>query len=97
VTGSARIAANVDREDRLLAGLTARQLVILATAALVAWVLAALARAVLPLPAALGLGWAVLVVGLALSLGRRDGMSLDRLLLAAIRQRRSPRRMVPAP
>jgi hypothetical protein len=53
----------VDREDRLLAGLTARQLAILAVAGLVAWVLVAVARVVLPLPVALGLGWAILVVG----------------------------------
>ncbi len=93
----ARIPANVDREDRLLAGLTARQLAILAAAGLLAWVLVLLARAVLPLPAAIGLGWVVLLVGLALALGRRDGLSLDRLLLAAAAQRRAPRRMVPAP
>ncbi len=41
----ARIPANVDREDRLLAGLTARQLAILAAAGLLAWVLVLLARA----------------------------------------------------
>lgn len=91
------IPANIDREDRLVAGLTARQLAILAVAALGAWVLVALVRAVLPLPVALGLGWAVLAVGLALALGRRDGLSLDRLLLAAIGQHRAPRRMVMAP
>jgi Ca2+-binding RTX toxin-like protein len=38
VTGRVRIPADVDREDRLLAGLSARQLAILGTAAVVLWV-----------------------------------------------------------
>ncbi|HZD68335.1 MAG TPA: PrgI family protein, partial [Actinomycetes bacterium] len=76
----ARIHANVDREDRLVAGLTARQLAILTVAAVAAWLGVAAARLVVPLLVALGLGWAVLAVGLALALGRRDGLSLDRLL-----------------
>jgi hypothetical protein len=33
----------------------------------------------------------------ALALGRRDGVSLDRLALSALRHRRSPHRLVPAP
>jgi hypothetical protein len=85
----ARIPVDVERDDRLLAGLTARQLGILAGAAVAAWVL--------PVAAALVAAWLVLLVGLGLALGRRDGLSLDRLVLAAWRQRRAPRWMVPAP
>jgi len=91
------IPADVEREDRLLAGLTARQLGILAGAALVAWVVGVAVRTVLPVVAALVAAWMVLLVGLGLALGRRDGLSLDRLVLAAWRQRRAPRWMVPAP
>jgi len=36
-TGRVRIPADVDRPDKLLAGLTARQLAILAVAAVVLW------------------------------------------------------------
>jgi len=93
----ARIPVDVDREDQLLASLTARQLCILASAAVVAWLVGVTVRTVLPVPAAIAVAWLVLLVGLALALGRRDGLSLDRLVLAAWRQRRVPRWMVPAP
>jgi hypothetical protein len=95
--GGARIPVDVEREDRLLAGLTARQLGILASAALVAWLVGATVGMALPAPAALAVAWPILLVGLALALGRREGLSLDRLVLAAWRQRRAPRWMVPAP
>lgn len=88
--GRARISVDVEREDRLLAGLTARQLAILGGAAVVAWVAGVAVRTVLPVPAALGVAWPVLLVGLGLALGRRDGLSLDRLVLATWRQRRTP-------
>src|SRR5581483_2497846 len=39
----------------------------------------------------------VAVIALALAIGQRDGLTLDRLLAAAWRQARSPRRMVTAP
>jgi hypothetical protein len=93
----ARIPVDVEREDRLLAGLTARQLGILGGAAVMAWVAGVAVRTVLPAIAALVVAWLVLLVGLGLALGRRDGLSLDRLVLAAWRQRRTPRWMVPAP
>ncbi len=93
----ARIPADVERPDRLLAGLTARQLAVLAAAAGLAWGVGALARALAPLPVAAALAWPVVVAGLALAVGRRDGLGLDRLLLAAWRQQRAPHRMVPAP
>ena len=93
----ARIPVDVEREDRLLAGLSARQLGILAGATMVAWVVGAAVRTVLPVVAALVAAWLVLLAGLGLALGRRDGLSLDRLVLAAWRQRRAPRWMVPAP
>ena len=92
-----RIPADVERPDRLLAGLTAHQLAILTATLLLAWAVGALARVLVPLPVAVALAWPVLVVGLALALGRRDGMGLDRLVWAAWRQRRAPRRMVIAP
>lgn len=94
---SVRIPADVDREDRILANLTARQLTILAGTGIVLYGLWALTRAVVPLPVFLIVATPVGVTAAVLALGQRDGMSLDRLLLAAIRQRLQPRHRVAAP
>jgi PrgI family protein len=94
---TARIPADIDREDRVLAGLTAHQVAILAAAGVLLWGLYWATNRLVPLPVygavAAPLGAAVA----ALALGRRDGLSLDRLALVAFRQARSPRRMVTAP
>lgn len=93
----ARIPANTDQPDRILAGLTARQLGILIVAGLPAALLYLAARLLLPLPVATALAAPPLLVGVALALGRRDGVGLDRLALAALRQQLGPRRLVHAP
>ena len=92
-----RIPADVDREDRILANLTARQLAILATVGIVLYGLWALTQSVLPLPVFLILAVAIGATAAVVALGKRDGMSLDRLLVAAIRQRLQPRHHVAAP
>jgi hypothetical protein len=92
-----RIPADIDRPDRILAGLTARQLGILAASGAITWVLATAAAMVLPLPVAVALAAPPGLVGVALALGWRDGLPLDRLALAALCYRRHPRRLVPAP
>jgi len=92
-----RIPADTGQPDRILAGLTARQLGILVMAGLPAGLLFLATRPLLPLPVAAGLAAPPLLVGVALALGRRDGVSLDRLALAAVAQRLGPRRLVPAP
>ena len=66
-TGRVRIPADVDRPDKLLAGLTARQLAILAAAAVALWAGYAAARHVVP-PAAYG-AVAVPVAAVAALLG----------------------------
>jgi hypothetical protein len=86
VTTPVRIPADVDRADRLLGPLTARQLTILAVTGLVLYTGWSATRTVVALP-----------VFLILAVGQRDGLSLDRMLLAAIRQRRGPRHRVTAP
>ena len=91
------IPADVEYEDRLVFGLTARQLAILAGAGVLAWLLAMALRLLMPLPVAAGLALPVLGAGLLLALGQRDGLSLDRLVVAALRHARAPRRHVPAP
>ncbi|WP_284747716.1 PrgI family protein [Amycolatopsis sp. RTGN1] len=92
-----RIPADVDRPDRVLGPLTARQLTILGVTGLLLYALYGATRSVLPLPlfllVAIPVGLAVTVI----ALGRRDGVALDRLLLAAVRQRRTPGHQVSAP
>lgn len=92
-----RIPADVDRQDKLLAGLTGRQLAILVLPAMGLWAAYLAIRGLLP-PAvfgALAFPWAV--AALVLALGRQDGLPADKLALAALRQRRAPRRLTPAP
>jgi hypothetical protein len=92
-----RIPADVEREDTVLAGLTARQLLLLSGAGVVLYALYTATRAVVPL--AVFVIAAVPLAGIAalLALGRRDGLPLDRLVLAALRQRLAPRNRIAAP
>ncbi len=97
MTQPVRIPADVDREDRLVANLTARQVLILTVTGLLLYGAWTITRPVLPtavfLLLALPFGAAAAVV----ALGSRDGISLDRMLAAAVRQRLQPRYRVAAP
>ncbi|MFF5010585.1 PrgI family protein [Streptomyces phaeochromogenes] len=92
-----RIPADISRPDRLLGPFTARQTAILTMAGLVLyggwWLtrpfIAPLAYAALVIPIAGALA--------ALPLGRREGIGLDRFLLAALAHTRTPKRRVHAP
>ena len=97
MTQPVRIPADVDRKDTVLAGLTARQLTILAATGTVLYSLWAATRAVVPLPVFLVLAVPAGVAAVCVALMRRDGLSLDRLLLAAFRQCTTPRVQVAAP
>src|SRR5262245_6966232 len=96
-SNAVRIPADVDLADRVLGPLTARQLAILAITGLVLYATWATVRTVVPVPVFLALACPVGVTAAVLALGRRDGISLDRLLAAAIRQRLGPRHRVAAP
>ncbi|WP_165367664.1 PrgI family protein [Phytoactinopolyspora endophytica] len=89
-----RIPADVDRDDRVLANLTARQLAILAVTGVCLYGAWTATRALVPpwLFAAAAVPVAVAVAVIAL--GSRDGVGLDRLLVAGIRQRLAPRRLI---
>ena len=91
------VPADIELPDKLVAGLTARQTLITAVAVLVIWAGFEATRTLMPLPAFAALAAPVAVAAAALALGQRDGLTLDRLLAAAWRQARSPRRMVTAP
>ncbi|MDQ0772880.1 hypothetical protein QF026_001346 [Streptomyces aurantiacus] len=97
MTQPVRIPADVDREDTVLANLTARQLMLLAVTGIVLYGLWSLTRAFVPLPVFLIPAVPIGAAAVFLALGRRDGMALDRLMLAALRQRMTPRHQVAAP
>ncbi|MEU6965611.1 PrgI family protein [Streptomyces chrestomyceticus] len=97
MTQPVRIPADVDREDTVWQGLTARQLLILAVTGLALYALWSVTRTVLPLAAFAVLALPAAAATTALVLGRRDGLPLDRLLLAAAHQRLAPHRYLAAP
>ena len=90
-----RIPADVDREDRVLANLTARQIAILGGAAAVLWAAYMATRHLVPPLVYLVCAAPVAAAAAAFALVRRDGLSLDRLAFAAVRHRLRPRRYVP--
>jgi hypothetical protein len=92
-----RIPADVDREDRLLANLTARQLAILAVAGTVLWAVWIATRTLVPLPVFAAFAAPAAGVAVTLAVGRWHGLPADRLLAAIARQRLTPSRLIPAP
>lgn len=97
MTSPVRIPADVDMHDRVLGPLTARQLAILAVTGVVLYAAWSVTRAFVPIPVFFALAIPVGAAAAILALGQRDGISLDRLLVAAIRQRIRPRHQVAAP
>ncbi|MEU3628138.1 PrgI family protein [Amycolatopsis coloradensis] len=97
MTSPVRVPADVDRPDQVLGPLTARQLAILGIAGLLLYGLYSATRTFVPLPVFLIVAVPVGITVTVLALGQRDGLPLDRLALAAIRQHLSPRHRVAAP
>jgi hypothetical protein len=95
--GRVRLPADVERPDKLMGGLTARQLAILAVAAVVLWAGYAATRRLVPAAVYAAAAIPVAAAAVVLAVGRIEGTSADRYLLAALAHRHSPRRMVPAP
>lgn len=91
-----RIPADVDKEDRIVADLTARQVAILAGAGTVLWAVFMATRHLVAPAVFAGAAAPFALAAVVVALGRRDGLSLDRLLAAALRQARSPRRLITA-
>ena len=92
-----RIPADVEREDRLLANLTARQLAILSVAAVALWATYTATRHLVPIAVFGVVAVPVGSVAALLALGRFEGIAADRWVTAAWRHHRSPHRLVPAP
>lgn len=95
--GRVRLPADIEVEDRLAFGLTARQLLLAAATATAAYAFYALASSLLPGPVALALTCPLALAGVLVALGRFEGLPADRLALSAARFLRAPRRQVLAP
>ena len=92
MTSPVRIPADVEMSDRVLGSLTARQLGVLSVTGLALYAVWTLTRSFLPVAAFVAVAAPVMAAAAVLALGKRDGVSMDKLALAAIRQRTSPRR-----
>lgn len=92
-----RIPSDVEREDQVIGPLTARQLLILAATGFVLYGTYSVTRAFVPLAVFLIVAIPIGAAAAVLALGQRDGIPLDRLALAALRQRMSPQHRVTAP
>jgi len=97
MTEPVKIQADLDHPDRVLAGMTARQVMILAGTALIIYSGWLLARGSVPVLVYLLGAVPVAVTGIALAIFRRDGVSLDRLALAGLLYRARPRRLIGPP
>src|SRR6266511_4170701 len=86
-----RLPADVDLEDRLAFGLTARQLLLLFATALTAYGGYAFAASLMPLPLAVAAAAPLALAGTLLALGRFESLPADRLALAAPARARTTR------
>ncbi len=93
----ARMPADVDAADRVLYGLTFRQLAILAAAALLIHRLWRTLDGLLPAPALLAIAAVAAACAFGLAVGRRDGLPLDVWLLAAVRHTQAPKALTASP
>ncbi len=92
-----RIPADVARPDKIAYGLTGRQLIILAVTGGAASVVYYVFHQVLPIVVVAALLLPLLALGIAVALGRRDGLTLDRFAVAGLLFLRSRKRLVAAP
>lgn len=97
MSSNVRIPADVEMPDKVLGPFTLRQVVILAAAGLSLYGAWQATRTIVPTALFLAVAAPVAAALAGLVLGRREGISLDVLLLAAIRQKLTPRRRVATP
>ncbi|MFB9414960.1 PrgI family protein [Dactylosporangium matsuzakiense] len=83
--------ADVDAPDKVVYGLTFRQLAILAVAALAGYGAWNALHTILPIPVLLSGAVVLGGVVFGLAVGRRDGLPMDLWILAGLRHARSPR------
>jgi hypothetical protein len=92
-----KLPADLELEDKLAFGLTARQLLLLGACAVASYGLYTIAAAALPMPVAAALCAPLAIAGSVLSLGHKDGLPADRLARLALRYLTAPRRRLLAP
>ncbi|TMR96805.1 PrgI family protein [Nonomuraea basaltis] len=89
-----RIPADVEQPDKIIASFTARQLaILLGTGATLYAAYMAVGHHV-PLVVSAAVALPIAVGAILLAIGQRDGISLDRYVVAAIRHYRSPKHLV---
>jgi hypothetical protein len=90
----ARIPADVEQPDKIIASFTARQVAILlgTGAALYAAYMAVGDH--VPIVACVAVALPIAIAAILLAIGQREGISLDRYVLAAVRFQRSPKHLV---
>jgi hypothetical protein len=93
---SASIPADVDTPDKIVYGLTARQLAVLAVAGVIGYGIVQAVGTLLPQPVLIAILTPVAGAAVVLALGRRDGLSMDVWLLSAVRYTRRPKLLAPA-
>jgi len=92
-----KLPADLELEDKLAFGLTARQLLLLAATVVPVYGLYTFAASLLPAAVAAALCAPLAIVGAVLALGRRDGLPADRLARLALHYLTTPRRRLLAP
>ena len=92
-----KLPADLELEDKLAFGLTARQLLLLGACAVASYGLYTITAAALPMPVAAALCAPLAIAGTVLSLGHKDGLPADRLARLALRYLTAPRRRLLAP
>jgi hypothetical protein len=91
MTRPARIPSDVSRPDRVVGPFTARQAAILAGTGATLYLLWIGLRSLLTPPLFLAGAVPVAAAAVVIALGQRDGLSMDRLLIAALCHRLTPR------
>ncbi|MEU8324142.1 PrgI family protein [Nonomuraea sp. NPDC048881] len=93
----ARIPADINQPDKIAYGLSFRQLLIVALTGGIAAAVYYLFHQLLPIVILAAILLPLIALGIAIALGRRDGLSLDRFALAAVLFARTSKRLVAAP
>lgn len=89
-----RIPADIDQDDKLLAGLSGRQLLLVVIPTVVLWLFYLATRFFVPLMVFAPIAAVVGGASGTLVVLKRDGISLDRFALAALRYSRQPKRYI---
>ena len=90
MTRPVRIPSDINRPDRVVGPFTARQAAILAGTGAVLYLAWTVVRPLVAAPLFLAGAAPIAVAAVVIALGHRDGLSMDRLLVAAIRHRLTP-------